>query len=207
MQIKIFNNYHNDENTYLIYENGTGVVIDPGNSDIEIAGFAKENNIEIKYILLTHCHYDHIEFLEKLRERTLAKLVCGDNCAVNVVNPRMNLSIFGLGYELSPKNPEIILADGEVFDADSMKIKCIYTPGHTNCSVCYIIENKIFAGDTLFLRNCGRWDLPTGDEATLIKSIREKLYTLDDAMAVYPGHGRETTIGYEKQFNMFVPEK
>ena len=71
MQIKIFNNYHNDENTYLLYESGTGVVIDPGNSDIEIAEFAKENTIEIKYILLTHCHYDHIEFLEKLRENDL----------------------------------------------------------------------------------------------------------------------------------------
>lgn len=207
MQIKIFNNYHNDENTYLLYENGTGVVIDPGNSDIEIAGFAKENNIEIKYILLTHCHYDHIEFLEKLREKTSAKLVCGDKCAENVVNPRMNLSIFGLGYELSPKAPEIILADGEVFNAGSMEIKCVYTPGHTNCSVCYISDEKIFSGDTLFLRNCGRWDLPTGDEATLVKSIREKLYAFDDAMGVYPGHGRETTIGYEKQFNMFVPEK
>ena len=207
MQIKIFNNYHNDENTYLLYENGTGVIIDPGNSDIEIADFAKENNIEIKYILLTHCHYDHIEFLEKLREKTSAKLVCGEKCAENVVNPRMNLSIFGLGYELSPKAPEIILADGEVFNAGSMEIKCVYTPGHTNCSVCYISDEKIFSGDTLFLRNCGRWDLPTGDEATLVKSIREKLYAFDDAMGVYPGHGRETTIGYEKQFNMFVPEK
>ena len=207
MQIKIFNNYHNDENTYLLYENGTGVVIDPGNSDIEITDFAKENNIEIKYILLTHCHYDHIEFLEKLRERTGAVLVCGDKCAENVVNPRMNLSIFGLGYELSPKAPEIILADGEVLNAGSMEIKCVYTPGHTNCSVCYISDEKIFSGDTLFLRNCGRWDLPTGDEATLVKSIRETLYAFDDAMGVYPGHGRETTIGYEKQFNMFVKEK
>ena len=207
MQIKIFNNYHNDENTYLLYENGTGVVIDPGNSDIEIAGFAKENNIEIKYILLTHCHYDHIEFLEKLREKSSAKIVCGEKCAENVVNPRMNLSIFGLGYELSPKAPDIILADGEVFNAGSMEIKCVYTPGHTNCSVCYILDEKIFSGDTLFLRNCGRWDLPTGDEATLVKSIREKLYALDDAMGVYPGHGRETTIGYEKQFNMFIKEK
>ena len=206
MGLKIFNNYHNDENTYLLYENGTGVVIDPGNSDIEIAEFAEENNIEIKYILLTHCHYDHIEFLEKLRERTSAKLVCGEKCAENVVNPRMNLSIFGLGYELSPKAPEIVLADGEVFNAGSMEIKCVYTPGHTSCSVCYITDEKIFSGDTLFLRNCGRWDLPTGDEAALFKSIREIIYAFDDSMGVYPGHGRETTIGYEKQFNMFVKE-
>ena len=207
MQIKIFNNYHNDENTYLLYKNGTGVVIDPGNSETDIISFANENGIDIKYIMLTHCHYDHIEFLEPLRKKTGAKLISGDNCAANVVNPRMNLSIFGLGYELSPQKPEIILSDGEVFNADGMEFKCIYTPGHTNCSVCYIIENRIFAGDTLFLRSCGRWDLPTGDENTIVKSIREKLYTLDDTMAVYPGHGRETTIGYEKQFNMFVSEK
>ena len=80
----------------------------------------------------------------------------------------------------------------------------MYTPGHTNCGVCYLMGNHIFVGDTLFLRNCGRWDLPTGDEMTLRKSIKEKLYTLPDDITVHCGHGSDTAIGYEKKFNFYV---
>lgn len=206
MKFKRLENYYNGENTYIVYDENTlnGFVIDPGYDDEKIIECAKENGINIKYVFLTHCHYDHIEFLENLREKTSAPLVCGDNCAVNVKKTSINLTYSGLGHEIIAKDAEIILKDGEVFEIDGMNIKCIYTPGHSSCSVCYLIDNDMFCGDTLFLRNCGRWDLPTGDEETLVSSVKNKIYTLDENIILHPGHGEETTIGYEKKFNFFI---
>lgn len=204
MKIKRLNNYYTDENTYLVYENGEAFVIDPGYKTDGIIKAADDENVEIKYIMITHCHYDHIEFMEELRERTGAKLVSGDKGAINITDPAINLTLGGLGKAISAKPSDIILSDGESMNIGEMKVKCIYTPGHTNCGVCYMVEDHIFVGDTLFLRSCGRWDLPTGNEETLIKSIKEKLYTLPDETKVHPGHGEATTIGYEKKFNMFI---
>lgn len=204
MNVKIINNYSTDENSYLIYNNTTGIIIDPGCKTEDILQATSEAGVKIKYILLTHCHYDHIEFLEELRDETGAALICSEKCAENVVNPKTNLTSIGLGRILIPQKPEKILKDNETLEADGMKIKCIYTPGHTDCGACYLTDIGIFVGDTLFLRSCGRWDLPTGDENTLRKSIKERLYTLDDELTVYPGHGSKTSIGYEKKFNLYI---
>ena len=204
MKIKRLNNYYTDENTYLVYENGVAFVIDPGYKTDGIIKAAADENVEIKYILITHCHYDHIEFMEELREKTGAKLVSGSKGAVNITDPSINMTLAGLGKAISAKPSDIILKDGESIDIGGMDVRCIYTPGHTDCGVCYMVEDHVFVGDTLFLRNCGRWDLPTGDEETLYKSVREKLYTLPDETKVHPGHGEATSIGYEKKFNFCV---
>jgi glyoxylase-like metal-dependent hydrolase (beta-lactamase superfamily II) len=207
MKIKTLNNYINDENTYIVYDENTknGLVIDPGYNCDGILKAASDDELNIKYILITHCHYDHISDLEELRERTKAPLVSSKWGSVNIGNPDINHSVLGLGYALSAKKSEIILNDNEELTLDSLKIKCIYTPGHTNCGVSYLINGKkLFVGDTLFLRSIGRSDLPTGDSETLVSSIKNKLYTLDDEIDVFTGHGSVTTIGYEKKFNMFV---
>ena len=172
----------------------------------DILKAAAEDEINIKYVFLTHCHYDHIEYMEDLREKTSALLVCSKNCADNIKNPMINLSQMGLGYKIIAKDAEIVLDDNEDFKLDGISVKCIYTPGHTNCSACFMVENEMFCGDTLFLRNCGRWDLPTGDEMTLVKSVKEKIYTLDENINLHPGHGEKTTIGYEKKFNFFIKD-
>lgn len=206
MKIKRLVNIYTDENTYIVYDENTknGLVIDPGYDYRGILKSADEDNIKIKYILITHCHYDHISDLEPLRDATGASLVSGDKGSINVTDPDINLTYSGLGKAISAKKSDVILNDGGEFDMDSIKIKCIYTPGHTNCGVCYLIGDHIFVGDTLFLRNCGRWDLPTGDEQTLRKSIKEKLYTLPEDITVHCGHGSDTSIGYEKKFNFYV---
>lgn len=208
MKIITLENYYNSENTYIVYDENCleGVVIDPGYKAEDIKKRAELNNIKIKYIILTHCHYDHIQYLEELRRITGAPLACGEKAGINIGDPDINVSYGGLGYEISAKYPEKILADNEVLTVGNMDIKCIYTPGHTNCGVCYLVEDSLFSGDTLFLRNCGRWDLPTGNQTTLENSIRNTLYKLDDNISVYPGHGEKTSIGYEKKFNFFVPE-
>lgn len=208
MKIIKLENYVNSENTYIVYDENSmeGVVIDPGYDAVKINEKIKSEGIKLKYILITHCHYDHIQYLEELRNITSAPLACGKWASVNIGDPDINASYMGLGYAISAKSAEKILTDGETVNVENLDIKCIYTPGHTNCGVCYIINNCIFVGDTLFLRNCGRWDLPTGNEEMLKHSIRNVLYKLDDEMKVYPGHGESTSIGYEKKYNFFVPE-
>ena len=198
----VFDN-NTSENTYLVYDEntGNGLIIDPGCSMEKTEKMINENNVNVKYILLTHCHYDHISSLIPLKEKTGALIVTGDRGNINIGNPSVNLSVYGLGYEIKDIKADKILSDGEVMELDTVKIKCIYTPGHTDCGVCYLIENELFCGDTLFLRTCGRWDLPTANVDVLEKSIKEKLYLLPDETVVHPGHGESTTIGYEKKFN------
>ena len=200
--------FHNetDENTYLIYDEKTknGVIVDPGCSIDKIEKMIEENGVNVRYILLTHCHYDHIMSLVPLKERTGASIVTGDKGSINIGDPFINLTEHGLGYKIENIHSDVILKDGESLILDSIEIKCIYTPGHTNCGVCYLVENELFAGDTLFLRSCGRWDLPTGNQKILFDSIREKLYTLPDETVVHSGHGHDTQIGYEKKFNFCV---
>ncbi len=200
--------FHNEtnENTYLVYDEETknGIIIDPGCKIENIEQLILENGVNLKYILLTHCHYDHIESLIPLKEKTGAKIVTGDKGNKNIGDTKKNLTLYGLGYPISEIEADIILNDGEILTLDSLDIKCIYTPGHTECSVCYLCSNELFSGDTIFLRSVGRWDLPTGDFETIESSIKDKLYTLPDKTAVHPGHGDSTTIGYEKKYNFCV---
>ncbi len=207
MKIKTLNNYLNDENTYIVYDENTlgGIVIDPGYKTDGILKACNDDNIKIKYIFITHCHYDHIAYLEELREKTGVELISSENASFNIGKPEINHSISGLGYALSAKKSEIILGDNEEFTVDGLNIKCILTPGHTNGGACFLINNeKLFSGDTLFLRSIGRGDLPTGNPFELVKTIENKLYKLNDDIEVFPGHGEATSIGYEKKFNMFV---
>lgn len=207
MKIKTLNNYLNDENTYIVYDENTknGIVIDPGYKCDGILKAASDDEINIKYILITHCHYDHISDLEQLRKETGAPLVSSKWGSVNIGDPDINHSVSGLGYALSAKKSEIIVNDNDEINFDGLNIKCIYTPGHTNCGISYLInDKKLFSGDTLFLRSIGRSDLPTGNGEQLVSSIKNKLYVLDDETDVFCGHGSVTSIGYEKKFNMFV---
>ena len=202
----IYKSISYSDNTYLVYDESTrnGVIIDPGCTMDKIEKLIDDNNVHVKYIFLTHCHYDHIENVNPLKEKTGALVVSGDKCSENAGDVSKNLSLYGVGYKITGVKSDTILKDGEELKLDSLTFKCIYTPGHTDCGVCYLCENELFSGDTLFLRNVGRWDLPTGDLTALEKSIKGKLYTLPESTGVHPGHGNSTTIGYEKKFNLVV---
>ena len=111
MKIKTVNNYYTDENTYIVYDENTknGLVIDPGYKCDGILESGSGRRVNIKYVLITHCHYDHISDMEQLREKTGAKLVSGDKASINITDPDINLSYSGLGYELSAKKSDIVL--------------------------------------------------------------------------------------------------
>ena len=202
MEIKILEEYKMGENTYFIIEDGEAIVIDPGADTEKVLSFA--GDIKIKYIFLTHCHYDHIKSVKEIRKQTGALICCSEECKNNIQNPRVNLASMGLGYEIIIDNVYKVFNDNEEFDFKGNTIKVIKTPGHTDCSVCYLIENNLISGDTLFFQSVGRYDLPTGDLNILTTSIKNKLYCLDDNIKVYPGHGRSTTIGYEKKYNLCI---
>lgn len=199
MEIKKIVSDQMDQNCYLIEENGFGILIDPG---IDLEKILKETeNVVVNYILLTHCHFDHLYSLNKIKG--LKKAVGTKNCSFNMIRPEISLC----STECLPDaSCDIIIADGEELNFDGIKVRCIETPGHTNGSCCYLIENNLFSGDTLFNGNIGRCDLPTGDFKEIENSIRNKLYKLDREILVYPGHGNITRIGLEKKFNAFFTE-
>lgn len=199
MEIKILNDLYSDENTYFLIENGKAIVIDPGSSLEKTVKFAE--GIDIEYIFLTHSHYDHITCVNELREKYNAKICCTKECAENIKNPNVSLTLMGLGKKLVLE-ADIIL--DENFDFYGNIIKVLKTPGHTSCSTVFLMGENLFSGDTIFYQNVGRWDLPTGDGETLGNSIREKIYTLPENVKIYPGHGKSTSVGYEKKYNMYV---
>lgn len=206
MIIKKVIDFDMDQNCYIVSEDGENcIVIDPGCGYEKIVKGLKESSFTVLKILLTHCHYDHMAGAERLRKATGAKIVSGKKCRENIKNTIINVSKM-FGDELVGADVDEVVSDNEKFEIGGMKIKCIETPGHTDCSVCYLIEDCLFTGDTLFLRTTGRWDLPTGNYEMLENSLKEKLYKLDDDTKVYPGHGNPTSIGYEKKFNMSISE-
>ncbi len=191
-----------DQNCYLVYDdNKIGAIIDPGFDAFKILKTIEEKKVDCKYILLTHCHYDHTHSVNELRGH---KTVIGTSeCDKNIRKSSYNLSDF-TGNPFIIDGLDKIVEDGEEFSVGDIKFTAIKTPGHTDGSVCFLAEDNLFSGDTLFLRSVGRWDFPTGSGKTLVRSIRQKLYTLPDNINVFPGHGEKTTIGYEKKFNMYV---
>ena len=199
MEIKNIVSYEMDQNCYLITEKGFGILIDPGLDTFKI--LKETEDITINYILLTHCHFDHLYSLNEIRGEK--KVVGTKNCSFNMIRPEISLA----SSQVLPKaSCDIEMEDGEEMDFDGIKVKCIYTPGHTNGSCCYMIENKLFSGDTLFMGSIGRCDLPTGNFKEIENSIRNKIYKLDDETVVFPGHGIKTTVGYEKKHNGYVTE-
>ncbi len=199
MEIKKIVSYEMDQNCYLIEENGFGILIDPGLDTEKILNEIKD--VKVNYILLTHCHFDHLYSLNTIKGSK--KVVGTKNCSLNMIRPEISLC----GRDCLPEaSCDIEMEDGEELNFDGINVKCIHTPGHTNGSCCYLIDGKLFSGDTLFSQNIGRCDLPTGDFKEIEKSIREKIYSLDDEILVYTGHGQETKIGFEKKFNAFFTE-
>lgn len=188
------------ENCYLAGDASCLLVIDPGDEAERILHFANEHQYRIAYVVLTHCHYDHIGAVADIIDKTGAKLLIGKNEAENYQNRHVTLcGYFSKMPEM--KEPDRLLTEGETIESGPYRFLVMDTPGHTSGSICLLCEDVLFSGDTLFYKSIGRADLPTGDLRTLIASIRDKLFTLPDMTKVYPGHGECTTIGFEKEHN------
>lgn len=203
MQIKVINDNPYGQNIYIYYDENTrdGVIIDPGDSFETVKKTLSEEKINIKAILLTHGHFDHTFRVEEVRELTGAPLYAHANEVELLKNADFNRSGYR-GLFISVTVDETF-ADGDVFTVGAAKLQVIHTPGHTAGGVCYYDADAkiIFTGDTLFKETIGRTDMPTGDHATLVSSVRERLFSLPDDVRVYPGHEESTTISHEKKHN------
>lgn len=192
-------------NCYFLYREGQKevVFVDPADRGDSIYEALQEKGFVVAGILLTHGHFDHIWGAEKLRELSGAKIYALDAEEALCLDAGLNVSKMA-GRACTVK-PDVLLKDGEEITVAGICCKVIATPGHTGGSCCYYVAEAGFlvSGDTLFQESVGRTDFPTGSMSEIVRSIKEKLFCLPPDTKVYPGHGEQTTIAYEKEYNPF----
>ncbi len=178
--------------TYVVEDDGTeeGIVIDPSWDLDKVQQIITRKNLNIKYIVNTHHHFDHTIGNEGMAEFTKAKIIQHENSEL--------------------KN-DMTVKDGDFIKFGNSELKVLHTPGHSKDSICLIGDGKIFSGDTLFVGNCGRIDLPGGSAKELFHSLFDVLYDLDDNLVLYSGHNYgsspTSTIGKEKLTNLVMQQR
>ncbi len=203
MEIKILSLGHIHSNCYMISSEKAAIVIDPGFNNLLVTDFLCQSSNKERLILLTHGHFDHIGGALELRNTTDTKIAIGRLDGYALSDTHFNLSD-KFHAKLKPFSADVLLDDNEIIKIGDVTIKTIYSPGHTKGGVCYLIQNNLFSGDTLFYRSIGRTDFYDGDYNEIEKSIKNLYTTLPDDTVVFPGHGEKTTIGQEKSENPFV---
>lgn len=191
------------ENCFILFdENKDAFVVDPGESSENIIEAIEKNSLNIKYILLTHGHFDHVGAVAALVEKYKAPVYLSKKDRAFLESPKeVRASAFGMQIEAA--DVDVFVKDGDEIPFSGGTIKVIETPGHTLGSVCYLFENYLFAGDTLFNGSIGRTDFPESDHSLMVESLK-KLKKLDDEIYVLSGHGPESQMSYEKMTNPYL---
>ncbi len=181
-----------------------GAVIDPGDSAKRILAIIKDNGWKLTHIINTHAHFDHVGANGKVKEATGARIILHKS-DLPVLTSRHTIDMANyMGVDISP-DPDDFMRDGETIEiCPCIRFEVLHTPGHSPGGVCLLLGDALFSGDTLFRLSIGRSDIPGGSMDTLMVSIKTKLFPLPNELKVYPGHGEETTIGFEKANNPFL---
>ena len=195
-------------NCYIVGSEASkqGIIIDPGDEAEAILGRVADLELDIKLIVLTHGHIDHVGALKAVKETSGAEMAIHADDAKSLRGLRgflQSVLVPGLSYPVPPP-PERLLQDGDSLDVSDLCFKVLHTPGHTPGGICLLGEGVVFSGDTLFNYGIGRTDLPGGSYHRLMESIRTRLLVLPDNTIVYPGHGPKTTVGTERAGNPFL---
>jgi hydroxyacylglutathione hydrolase len=186
-------------------ETHEAAVIDPGDEADRILLALAESSLRVRFIINTHGHLDHVGANKRLKEMTGAPILIHPLDAPMLNQVASSAAAWGIAADNSPP-PDRELEDGDEVNFGSITLKVIHTPGHTPGGISLGTDREVFVGDTLFAGSIGRTDFPGGSFQTIKKSIRQKLFTLNDDVKVYPGHGPATTIGEERRTNPFVGE-
>lgn len=181
---------------------GRGAVIDPGEMTNELkAAIEGYGTDKFDYILLTHCHFDHVGGVSAVKELTGAPVGIHEYDAAGLLDSNLNVSaFFTQRFRYTPA--DVTFADGQEIMVGETAFKVMHTPGHSEGSCCYITEGIIFSGDTLFKRAAGRFDMPGGNYTKLKKSLKS-LAALQGDFVVYPGHDMITTLSQERMYNLY----
>lgn len=198
---------HVNTNCYIVIDEKSreAVVIDPGEYTQKLIDTIDEKEIDVKYILLTHGHFDHILGVPYLKEKTGAQVMIHQNDATCLGDEKESL-MYGISPGLQvPLKPDKVFGDGDRISFGDVTFEVMFTPGHTKGSVCFICEEErcIFTGDTMFYRTYGRTDLPGGDDEEMLMSLY-RLYALRGDYTIYPGHGIMTTLEKERKNNRYM---
>lgn len=181
-----------------------GVIIDPGEEAEKILAEVEKIKMKIACIINTHAHFDHIGAVTELKQKTGAKFILHKK-ELTILNGEMNKDmLMFIGLTVPPQPDELLEKDQELKICEDFILRVLHTPGHTPGGICIVVDKYVFTGDTLFAESIGRTDFPGGAHSDIIKSIKEKIFTLGDDVIVMPGHGMETTVGHEKKNNPFV---
>jgi hydroxyacylglutathione hydrolase len=192
-----------ENNCYFVADEKTSecLLTDPGDEPDRILDMIKESNLNVRYILCTHAHFDHVGALPEVKEETGARIVLHrDELVIYRNAPEYAKS---WGFEIDPlPEPDLLVAEGDVLELGGLKFEVIHTPGHSPGGICAYGEGILITGDTLFAGSVGRTDLQGGDVDKLKMSFK-RLMSLPDETRVLPGHGPESTIGLERTGNFF----
>lgn len=191
-----------ENNCYLITDRATGksALVDCTEDSEKMRKFI--SGADLEYILLTHGHYDHIGGVSALSASTGAKVVISREDEPMLTSSRASLAAF-TGAIHTDAHADITVSDGDKIQLGESTISVISTPGHTPGGVCYLCDDKIFSGDTLFFCSCGRTDFPGGSFNQIVASLN-KLASLNGNYKVYPGHDRETSLDFERANNPYM---
>lgn len=181
------------------------MVIDPGDDIEDVLAIIRNEKLQVKQIVITHAHIDHVGGAMKLRAATGAPILLNQNDYALLKMLDVQASWLGVATP-GEVTIEASLGDGQSLEAGSHKATVLHTPGHTEGSVClyFPAEKLLIAGDTLFARSIGRTDLPGGSYEKIMRSLHDRVLTLPDETVVIPGHGQRTTIGEEREGNPFL---
>lgn len=192
-------------NCYFVIDEDTreAIIVDPADDCPAILRRISEKGVSVKYIVLTHGHFDHMLALEKLRAATGAPVCVHLYDAAALTNPDISMMRQFAGINVPCRPAEIILEEGSVLNLGAREIKVMSTPGHTPGSICLIAGSNILSGDTLFREGIGRYDFFGGSYEGIVESLK-RLKDIEGDYKVYPGHGAATSLSHERTFNPYM---